>query len=124
VMLIGVGLSLDNTRAVVEGLFSAGGDFERTPKHGVLDGRPLARARRYRAAQGAWPWARTLLVAYFTMGLGLALREGRWPFLPILALFWMGHATMAAWEWSEARRARPALPPRAARSSRPATTSA
>src|SRR5262245_31092775 len=93
-MLVGVGLSLNNARAVIEGFFSGGGAFERTPKHGFEDGRPLPAARRYGAPRRAWPWGPALLVAYFTLGIGLALREGRWPFLPILALFWAGHAVM------------------------------
>jgi cellulose synthase/poly-beta-1,6-N-acetylglucosamine synthase-like glycosyltransferase len=123
-MLVGVGLSWNNARAVIEGLLSSGGAFERTPKHGVEDGRPLPAVHGDGAGHRAWPWAQALLAGYFAAGLGLALREGRWPFLPILALFGAGHATMAFCEWRETRRARRSPPRHAARSPRPATTSA
>ena len=125
-MLVGVGLSLNNARAVLEGLFSAGGAFERTPKHGVEDGRPASAPRRYGPGRTGWPWVPVLLVAYFSIGIGLALREGRWPFLPILGLFWAGHATMAACEWLETRAARAErrVPPRRTSTAHPAPTSA
>jgi hypothetical protein len=109
-MLVGVGLSLPNARAVIEGLFSTGGTFERTPKHGDEDGRAAPAPRRYRAGGargiGDFPWLPALLGAYFAFGIGLALEKERWAFLPVLTLFAAGHATMAILEWREARGAR------------------
>ena len=102
VMLVGVGLSLPNAGAVIEGFFSPRGTFERTPKHGGEDGRPDPTFRRYRAGGRGRPWMPALLAGYFALGFVLAMDEGRWPFLPILALFGAGHAAMAYCEWREA----------------------
>lgn len=73
-MAIGVGLSLNNARAVIEGLFGDLGTFARTPKHSIEDGHRPSPARRYHTIRSPLPWLEALLVAYFTLGIVLAVR--------------------------------------------------
>ncbi|HEY7575795.1 MAG TPA: cellulose synthase family protein, partial [Thermoanaerobaculia bacterium] len=49
-MSIGIGLSLNNAHAVLEGMFGRGGDFSRTPKYRIEGGRGEWRTKKYRAS--------------------------------------------------------------------------
>ena len=91
VMAVGLGLSLNQTRAVLGGLCGATGEFVRTPKSGALGGQ---RAPRLRA--GRWPWLEAVLAAYFAIACVAALDGGRWLVAPYLALAAIGFAWVAA----------------------------
>ena len=100
-LVLGVGLSVNNARAVCEGLGRRRGDWERTPKTG--DGAPSARAPRpYAAAHGAGAGrAELLLAAYFLALLAWAAAAGQYRALPFLALLaagfaWVGGDSRAA----------------------------
>jgi cellulose synthase/poly-beta-1,6-N-acetylglucosamine synthase-like glycosyltransferase len=62
--LIGTGITLSNSRAVLEGLLFSGGRFVRTPKYGILRREELRpRLRSY--------WLKTDLLPYLELLLGL-----------------------------------------------------
>ncbi len=87
VLPVGVGMSMRNAVAVLEGLFEQGGHFKRTPKAG--DGIAPRPARR------RIPWAE-LAFAFFFAGTTVAFAvAGHWAALPFLMLFLSGYSYVA-----------------------------
>jgi len=89
-MALGIGLSINNGRAAIEGLFGRDVEFVRTPKRGAIDGNPTSRAGRY---PGRWPWHNTIELAlgmYCTVTLGLAIATRSWASVPFLLVFCAG----------------------------------
>src|SRR6185295_8284649 len=73
-LVIGVGLSVNNTRAVLEGIGGRVGDWERTPKTGETDSR--AARRRYASTVSSAGWLELALALYFFGVAVFAVREG------------------------------------------------
>ena len=98
-MALGIGLSINNGRAALEGLFGADVEFVRTPKRGTRDGKPESGAPGYR---GRWPWHNTVelgMALYCMAGLVTAILTRSWASLPFLLLFcagfsWVGFASL------------------------------
>jgi cellulose synthase/poly-beta-1,6-N-acetylglucosamine synthase-like glycosyltransferase len=92
-MSLGIGLCINQTRAVVEALLgSSSGEFVRTPKHGVVRRFEGWTAKRYRATKTLIPFAEVFLAAYFAVAMVLALVAGHYVSMPFLLLFFMGFA--------------------------------
>ncbi len=92
-MSLGIGLCINQTRAVVEALLgSTSGEFVRTPKHGVVRRFEGWTAKRYRASKTLIPYAEVLLAAYFAFAMVMALLGGHYVSMPFLLLFFMGFA--------------------------------
>jgi len=92
-MSLGIGLCINQTRAVVEALVgSTSGEFVRTPKHGVIRRFEGWTAKRYRAAKTLIPFAEAFMAAYFAVALVVAYVAGHYVSLPFLLLFFMGFA--------------------------------
>ncbi len=91
-MALGIGLSVNNARAVVEALVVHQSGFSRTPKLGVSKARESAAGRRYRAAVSFQPLLELALAAYFTYALAFVLDRGVYYSLPFLLLFQAGYA--------------------------------
>jgi cellulose synthase/poly-beta-1,6-N-acetylglucosamine synthase-like glycosyltransferase len=84
-MALGIGLSINNGRAAIEGLFGHNVEFVRTPKRGAVDGNPGLGTYR-----GRWPWHNTielLFGVYCTGTLVVAIATGSWASVPFLLLF-------------------------------------
>jgi cellulose synthase/poly-beta-1,6-N-acetylglucosamine synthase-like glycosyltransferase len=83
--LIGTGIALNNSRAVLEGLFLSGGNFIRTPKFGVQTrGQLRDKQWAYRLKVNLLPFLELALAIYALFALGNALTSrGIWisPFL-------------------------------------------
>jgi Glycosyltransferase like family 2 len=90
------GISLSQSRAVLEGGLSRRPcEFVRTPKRGVVGGRPRgALAAGYPAAVDWLPPFELVAAAYLGAGLVEALASGRYMAVPILALFAIGFAAV------------------------------
>ncbi|HYM80735.1 MAG TPA: glycosyltransferase, partial [Candidatus Limnocylindria bacterium] len=74
-LVLGIGLSLNNARAVVAGLGSELGDWERTPKTG--EGAGSRQAARQYCSPRAWAGRSELLLAAYFCVLGVVIgREG------------------------------------------------
>ncbi|MEM7138224.1 MAG: cellulose synthase family protein [Myxococcota bacterium] len=104
-MAIGIGLSVNNGRAAVEGLFGRDVEFVRTPKHGVVDGRSRG-AVRYRAR---WPWHNLIelsFTAYCFATLILAVATESWASIPFVLLFCVGFGVVGVTSAIEALRNR------------------
>jgi cellulose synthase/poly-beta-1,6-N-acetylglucosamine synthase-like glycosyltransferase len=96
-MLLGIGMSLSQTRAVIEGLLPGTGVFVRTPKHGSSSS-----AKRYRASLKGLPGAELLVAAWFGWGLYAAAQNSLWGSIPFLLLFlasfaWVGSLSLRQW---------------------------
>jgi hypothetical protein len=89
-MALGIGLSINNGRAAIEGLFGRDVEFIRTPKRGTIDGSPSAGTIGYR---GRWPWHNTielLFGLYCLATLAIAIATRSWASVPFLLLFCAG----------------------------------
>jgi hypothetical protein len=103
-MLLGTGIAVSNTRAVLEALVGFDSPFVRTPKRSMTD------ANRSRSPAGyALPLDAVFLVeaaaaAYSAWGLALYLQRGRWLIGPFLALYALGFTSVALLSLREALR--------------------
>jgi cellulose synthase/poly-beta-1,6-N-acetylglucosamine synthase-like glycosyltransferase len=89
-MSIGIGLAVNNTRAVLEALFRHESAFARTPKYGVERGGDDWVTKKYRQTVAVQPLVEVALGLYFTMTVVYALSNGIYGTLPFLVLFQVG----------------------------------
>ncbi len=89
-MALGVGLSVNNARAVLEGLFERGREFVRTPKYAIVSQRDGWRDKRYVNRVDPLGVVEVLLAAYFIVVLVYTLRHGLLLFVPFAVLFLCG----------------------------------
>ena len=98
VSALGIGLSIHNARAVLEGLFAhrAAEGFVRTPKYSIEGAGGEWRSKKYRAASRGSVVLEIVLAAYYFAALLFAVRFGYWIALPFLLVFFHGFAYTAA----------------------------
>jgi cellulose synthase/poly-beta-1,6-N-acetylglucosamine synthase-like glycosyltransferase len=94
VMAIGIGLSINNSRAVLSGLFQRGGTFHRTPKYRIEQRGQEWLSKRYRAGADLSFLLEGILALYFAAAFVYAFERGMWMSLPFLYLFVQGYAYM------------------------------
>ncbi len=90
-MALGIGLSINNARAVVEGLFGNDIEFVRTPKHGVTDKKDAAWKKK--AYKAKFPFHSLVEIGfglYFAATIGIAIYTGAWMSVPFMVLFMVG----------------------------------
>ena len=101
-LALGIGLAINNARAVLEALFNQTSDFNRTPKYGIVRKSQSWRASRYTTLKTALPLIELAFAAYFTVVLLEALLRCQWGSVPFLLLFqggfaYVGLASIAQW---------------------------
>ncbi len=102
-MAVGVGLSVNNARAVLEAIFNHRSDFVRTPKYGAGQ-----RERgSYRAWRGFVPVVELTLAVYFGHHLGKAIWRDQWSVVPFLAIIAVGFAYVGLLSIAPRRAAKP-----------------
>jgi cellulose synthase/poly-beta-1,6-N-acetylglucosamine synthase-like glycosyltransferase len=89
-LALGIGLSLNNARAVLEALFNHQSDFTRTPKYGIERKSQPWRTCKYRLAKPMLPLAELAFAIYFTYFLGFAIAHGQFLSVPFLLMFQCG----------------------------------
>ncbi len=89
-MALGIGLSLNNARAVVEGLIGHESEFVRTPKHGVTAKAQSWTKAKYRVSKNIYSWLEFGFGIYFVATIALATVIGAWFSIPFLVLFMIG----------------------------------
>jgi hypothetical protein len=89
-MSIGIGLAVNNTRAVIEALIGHQTAFARTPKYGIERGSDDWGAKKYRQVVAVQPLIEIALGLYFSMTVVYALANGIYGTLPFLVLFQVG----------------------------------
>ncbi|HQX80521.1 MAG TPA: glycosyltransferase family 2 protein [Vicinamibacterales bacterium] len=90
VMAIGIGLAVNNTKAVFEALFGAPGEFTRTAKYGISTSKDGWQNKKYHQAMSVQPIIELALGLYFSATVVYALAHGIYGTLPFLLLFQFG----------------------------------
>ncbi|MCC6809061.1 MAG: glycosyltransferase family 2 protein [Deltaproteobacteria bacterium] len=109
VMSMGIGLSLSNSKAVIEALLGHESPFLRTPKHGVLKTGEAWKNKLYRGTKSLLPYLEVALGLYYSITLYLAVRAEHWGALPFLVLFQFGFLYVGVMSLLQTYGARPAL---------------
>jgi len=90
-MALGIGLTVTNTRAVLEALRGKQSAFARTPKYRVETKKDKVRASTYRKGLGWVPWVELLIGAYFALTVYYAVVNENFVTVPFLVLFVIGY---------------------------------
>jgi cellulose synthase/poly-beta-1,6-N-acetylglucosamine synthase-like glycosyltransferase len=88
---VGVGLTIINTRAVLEALLGVQTAFARTPKYNVGDRRLNLEVKKYRRRSGWLPYAEILVGCYFVGMIVFAVQTANFFAIPFLLLFVFGY---------------------------------
>jgi cellulose synthase/poly-beta-1,6-N-acetylglucosamine synthase-like glycosyltransferase len=90
VLSVGIGLCVNQTRAVFEALLGRETEFVRTPKHGIKGRLESWSSKKYRAAKSITPFVELGLAAYFVAAMAVAYRNGHYLTMPFIGLFLVG----------------------------------
>ena len=90
-MSLGIGLTLTNTRAVIEALLGIKSSFKRTPKYRVESKADKAMGQKYRRRLGIVPWLELLVGCYFALMCAYAFTSENYWTIPFLMLFVLGY---------------------------------
>jgi len=91
IMSLGIGLAINNAKAVIEALLNQHSAFARTPKTGS-EGKSIRSTvkRSYRGARSMMPLLELAFGLYFSLALWFAIDAGIWTSVPFLVLFQVG----------------------------------
>ena len=89
-MSIGIGLCVNNTRAVLEAIFGKQSEFARTPKYGIERDSDEWAGKKYHQSVGVQPFIELALGLYFTATVFYALTNQIYATVPFLMLFQIG----------------------------------
>jgi cellulose synthase/poly-beta-1,6-N-acetylglucosamine synthase-like glycosyltransferase len=89
-LALGVGLSLNNARAVLEAVFNHKSDFTRTPKYGIERKSQPWRNCRYMPLKSVLPVAEMFFAVYFTYFVWYAIEHRQFLSVPFLLMFQFG----------------------------------
>jgi cellulose synthase/poly-beta-1,6-N-acetylglucosamine synthase-like glycosyltransferase len=87
----GVGLTITNTKAVLEALFGVKSAFARTPKYSVKKKGERSQAKVYRKRLGIVPWIELAIGCYFAWTVYYAVTTENFFTVPFLLLFVFGY---------------------------------
>ncbi|MEI6613380.1 MAG: cellulose synthase family protein, partial [Chrysiogenales bacterium] len=91
-MGLGIGLSVNNSFAVLEALRNKESEFVRTPKFGIEKSNDNWGAKKYKGNKKILiPLVELILGFYFTVAVIICISEGIWLTLPFLMLFQYGY---------------------------------
>lgn len=86
-LALGIGLSLNNARAVLEAIFNHHSDFTRTPKYGIERKSQPWRTCKYRPIKSIFPIAELAFALYFSYFLWFAVIHRQFVSVPFLLMF-------------------------------------
>jgi hypothetical protein len=89
-MSIGIGLCINNTRAVFSALFNKPTEFARTPKYRIEGASDEWVGKKYRQSVAVQPLIELALGLYFTATVFYALANQIYGTVPFLVLFQIG----------------------------------
>ena len=95
VMALGIGLSINNARAVLEAVLNKRSEFLRTPKYGIERRVQRSKKSRYTAIRTILPMLELLFAIYFSYFILQAFQNREFLSLPFLMLFQAGFAYVA-----------------------------
>ncbi len=93
-MGVGIGLAVNNSRAVLSGLFHDGGVFHRTPKYRIEGSSGGWTSKKYLLKRDLSFYLESLLAVYFMACFVLAIYFEMWLSIPFLLLFMHGYTYM------------------------------
>jgi len=101
-LALGVGLSLNNARAVIEAMFNHQSDFKRTPKYGIERKAQPWRSCKYMPLRSILPLAEMAFALYFTYFVWFAITHHQYLSVPFLLMFQGGFlyvslCSLASW---------------------------
>src|SRR5881394_1443345 len=89
-LALGVGLSLNNARAVLEAVFNHKSDLTRTPKYGIERASQSWRNCRYMPLKSVLPAAEMFFAVYFSYFVWYAIEHRQFLSVPFLLMFQFG----------------------------------
>jgi cellulose synthase/poly-beta-1,6-N-acetylglucosamine synthase-like glycosyltransferase len=92
---LGVGLSINNARAVLEAVFNHQSEFKRTPKYGIETKSQTWRSCRYMPLKSLLPVVEIGFAIYFSYFVWYAVTHGQYFTLPFLVMFQCGFLYVA-----------------------------
>ncbi len=104
-MLLGAGLSLSNTLAVLQGLFGREGEFMRTPKFDAAQGAGAWQRSAYRLRLQPVVLGEVAFTLYALITAALVAASGKWGSVPFILLYALGFgltAGIGVWQASQA----------------------
>jgi hypothetical protein len=101
-LALGIGLAVNNARAVLEAMFGMQSEFTRTPKYGIENRNQGWRRAKYSPLKSIAPFVEMAFAVYFTRFLFFAFQHEQWLAIPFLALFaggfaYVGLCSIAQW---------------------------
>jgi cellulose synthase/poly-beta-1,6-N-acetylglucosamine synthase-like glycosyltransferase len=90
-MALGIGLTVTNTKAVIEALIGKKSAFARTPKYRVESKQDKVGTTKYRKGLGWVPWVELLIGTYFALAVYYAVENENYVTVPFLLLFVFGY---------------------------------
>jgi cellulose synthase/poly-beta-1,6-N-acetylglucosamine synthase-like glycosyltransferase len=90
-MALGIGLTVTNTKAVLEAIFGIKSAFKRTPKYSIEKRGQRHQAAKYRKRLGIVPWIELLIGSYFALTIWYAVVNENYFTVPFLLLFVLGY---------------------------------
>jgi hypothetical protein len=105
-MSLGIGLSVNNAKAVLEALLNQQSGFARTPKHGVIGRVAGWKEKKYRGKVSTLPLVEVAMGVYLTYAIFFAIDHRIWFSMPFLILFQVGFlycGLMSLWQAWRAR---------------------
>ncbi len=94
-LALGIGMSLNNAKAVLEAIFNQESGFERTPKYGIEKNGQTWNTARYIPIKSLLPIAELIFAAYFTWFVWEAVQRAQYFNIPFLLLFQVGFSYVA-----------------------------
>lgn len=94
-MSLGIGLALNQAKAVLEGFFTDDKEFKRTPKLGMDEMGKAASKRAYKVPKSLVTWLELGFAVYYFVALLVAIYIRKWASVPFLWLFFSGFSYMS-----------------------------
>ena len=121
VIVVGTGIAVNNTWAVLEAFLGRDSPFQRTPKFHVESSRDHWAGSRYALPRDRITWAEVGAALYALTAIGVACRRSAWGAIPFLLLYFAAFAYVGGLSLWHGRPHRSAAGPQSARHSRMAT---
>lgn len=92
-MSVGLGISISNTKAVLEALLGVRSSFVRTPKYAIYGktNEKTWKHKKYQRSMGWLPLLEISMSLYFLVTIIYAVHSGIWGVLPFLSIFVLGY---------------------------------
>ncbi|MDB6172589.1 MAG: Beta-monoglucosyldiacylglycerol synthase [Chthoniobacteraceae bacterium] len=92
---LGIGLAINNSRAVIEAMLGHQSEFTRTPKYGIHSTSQSWKRSQYSPLKSMLPFVEFGFAAYFSYFLFFAICQQQWLSIPFLMLFAGGFGYVA-----------------------------